>query len=69
MQYIYLKPKLENLSQGERIAFVRQFRGLTQDNVSKKLGITGENKRRTLTRYEKGDRNPSKTRLKQLSNK
>lgn len=44
------------------------FRHLTQDNVSDDLGITGENKRKTLTRYEKGDREPSKSRLKELSN-
>ena len=46
---------------------MRIFRHLTQDNVSDDLGITGENKRRTLTRYEKGDRNPSKSRLQELS--
>lgn len=57
-----------NLSQGSRIKFIRVFRHLTQDNVSDDLGITGENKRRTLTRYEKGDRNPSKSRLQELSN-
>ena len=32
MQYIYLKPQLENLSQGERIAFVRQFRKFFKSN-------------------------------------
>ena len=64
---IYLRPELYDLSQGSRIKFVRIFRHLTQDNVSDDLGITGENKRRTLTRYEKGDRNPSKSRLQELS--
>ena len=63
MKYVYLKPELKNLSQGERIAFVRQFRGLTQDNVSEELGLTGENKRRAMTRYEKGERSPKKDRL------
>ncbi|MBE6157153.1 MAG: helix-turn-helix domain-containing protein [Firmicutes bacterium] len=29
--------------------------------------MTGENKRKTLTRYEKGERNPSKSRLQELS--
>ena len=48
MQYIYLKPQLKNLSQGERIAFVRQFRKMTQDEVSDKLGLDGENKRRSM---------------------
>ena len=32
MKHIYLKPQLENLSQGERIAFVRQFRKLFKSN-------------------------------------
>ena len=65
---IYLRPELYDLSQGSRIKFVRIFRHLTQDNVSDDLGIIGENKRRTLTRYEKGERNPSKSRLQELSN-
>lgn len=64
---IYLRPTLDDLSQGSRIKFIRIFRHLTQDNISEDLGITGENKRRTLTRYEKGNRNPSKSRLQELS--
>ena len=56
MNYVYLKPELENLSQGERISFVRQMRRMTQDEVSEKLGLTGECKRRSMTRYERGDR-------------
>ena len=52
MKYVYFKPELRNLSQGERIAFVRQFRGFTQDNVSEKLGITGENKRENKEQYD-----------------
>ena len=58
MRLIYTKPKLKDLSQGSRIAFARQFRLVTQDNVSDKLGLAGECKRRTMTRYEKGERNP-----------
>ena len=58
MRMLYMKPELDDLSQGSRIAFSRQFRFMTQDNVSDKLGLTGECKRRTMTRYEKGDRNP-----------
>lgn len=68
MKYTYLKPELKNLSQGERIAFARQFRGLTQDNVAEELGLTGENKRRAMTRYEKGKRSPKKDRLLELAN-
>lgn len=54
MKYVYLKPELDNLSQGERIAFARQTRRMSQDEVSDKLGLTGESKRRTMARYERG---------------
>lgn len=67
MRLVYTKPKLKDLSQGSRIAFVRQFRRLTQDDVSDKLGLTGECKRRTMTRYEKGERNPKKDRLEEIA--
>ena len=58
MRLLYTKPRLNDLSQGSRIAFARQFRTMSQDEVSDILGLTGECKRRTMTRYEKGDRNP-----------
>lgn len=67
MHLIYSKPVLKNLSQGSRISFIRQFRYLTQDDVSDMLGLEGKSKRRTMTRYERGNRNPSKNRLKELS--
>ena len=56
------------MSQGSRIAFARQFRLMTQDNVSDKLGLTGECKRRTMTRYEKGNRNPKEDRAREIAN-
>ena len=68
MRLIYTKPKLKDLSQGSRVAFARQFRFLTQDDVSDKLGLTGDCKRRTMTRYEKGDRNPKDERLTEIAN-
>ena len=64
MRVMYTKPKLKDLSQGSRIAFLRQFRLMTQDDVSDKLGLTGECKRRTITRYEKGDRNLALTQIR-----
>lgn len=67
MRLIYTKPKLKDLSQGSRIAFIRQFRLLTQDDVSDRLGLTGECKRRTMTRYEKGGRNPKEERTKEIA--
>lgn len=67
MRLLYTKPELKDLSQGSRIAFIRQFRLMTQDEVSDKLGLTGECKRRTMTRYEKGERNPKDDRTYELS--
>lgn len=67
MRLLYTKPELNDLSQGSRIAFARQFRLMTQDEVSDKLGLTGECKRRTMTRYEKGDRNPKDDRILEIS--
>ena len=67
MLKIYSKPSLENLSQGERISYIRQLRMMNQDEVSDKLGLTGECKRRTMTRYERGDRKPKSYRVEELS--
>lgn len=64
MRLIYLKPELNDISQGQRISFARQFRRFTQNDLSDNLGITGENKRRTMTRYENGERNPKNDRTK-----
>ena len=46
------------------MAFARQFRTLSQDEVAKQLGVSGDRRRRTITRYEKGDRNPEECRTK-----
>ena len=67
MKLIYSRPILRDLSQGSRIAFSRQFRTMTQDDIAKELGISGECRRRTMTRYEKGDRNPEECRTKKIA--
>ena len=67
MRLLYLKLKLKDLSQGSRIAFIRKFRFMSQDDVSEKLGLSGECKRRTMTRYEKGNRNPKEERTKEIA--
>lgn len=64
MRLVYLKHALDDLSQGQRISFARQIRLLTQDDLSDKLGITGDNKRRTITKYEKGEINPKEDRTR-----
>lgn len=68
MRLLYSKPELRDLTQGSRIAFVRQFRLMSQNEVSDRLGLTGECKRRSMTRYEKGDRNPKEKRAKEIAN-
>lgn len=60
--------ELENLTQGARITYARQFRRLTQDEVAEKLGLTEESKRRTMARYENGDRNQKEDRLLEIAN-
>ncbi len=67
MDTITPRPKLKDLSQGSRIAFVRHLRRVSQDYVSNKLGLTGECKRRTMTRYEKGNRNPKEERTREIA--
>lgn len=67
MRILYTKPELVDISQSSRIAFARQFRFMTQDDVSDKLGLTGECKRRTMTRYEKGNRNPKDDRTSEIA--
>ena len=67
MRVIYSKPVLKDLSQGSRIAFIRQLTLMLQDNVSEKLGLTGECKIRTMTRYERGNRNPKFDRTKEMA--
>lgn len=64
MRLLYVKPELKDLSQGSRIAFVRELRHLSQDKILEHLGLTGECKRRTMTRHEKGDRNPKDDRTR-----
>ena len=64
MRLTYLKPELDYLSQSQRISFTRQIKIMTQDELSDKLGITGENKRRTMTRYGLGERNHKEERTK-----
>ena len=40
MKLIYSRPILRDLSKGSRMAFARQFRTLSQDEVAKQLGVS-----------------------------
>ena len=61
------KPVLKDLSQGSRIAYVRYYRGMTQREVADMLGVKHDNKRRIMTRYEKGQRNPKEDRTREIA--
>ena len=67
MRLLYSKPELRDLYQGSRISFARQFRFMSQHELADKLGISGDNKRRAMTRYEKGERNQKLKRLEEIS--
>ena len=67
MRLLYSKPRLKDLSQGSRISFIRQFRHMSQDDVSDMLGLLDENRRRTITRYETNERSPSESRLIEIA--
>ena len=67
MKLIYSRPILRDLSQGARIAFARQFRLKTQDNLAEYLQVGGKCRRRTITRYETGERNPEKNRTNKIA--
>lgn len=41
---------------------------MSQHELADKLGISGDNKRRAMTRYEKGERNPKDERTKVIAN-
>ena len=38
MRRIYFRHELDDLTQGARIAFIKQFRGLTQEDVAERMG-------------------------------
>lgn len=53
---------------GERIKFVRQFRGLTQTKLAEKSGLSAdENGRIRILQYENGTRVPRKDMLEKIS--
>ena len=64
---LYVKYELRYSYQGLRIAFVRQLRYSSQDFVSDYLGLTRECKRRSVTRFEKGDRNSKDERVRRIA--
>lgn len=60
-------PVLKGLSCGDRIAYARQFRGMTQQKLGEAIGLTKEKVRNRVCRYEKGGRIPKPERIQKIA--
>ena len=56
MNNYFFKPKLENLSQGARLKFVRELRYMGKENVADFLKFGGKNPTDTVSKYERNAR-------------
>ena len=63
----YAKPALKNLSQGERLKYIRRYRHMTADDVAEYFGFGGKDPHKTFNSYENNCREPSKMRLKEIT--
>lgn len=64
----YIRPILNNLSQGERLKYVRELRHMSKDDTAEYFDLGGERKNRTICRYENNSRISSMERLEELVN-
>ena len=67
MAVYYTQPKLKGLTQGSRIAFIRQLRRMSQQSFGEKIGMSREHLRSRICRYEKHDRDIKPERLKKMA--
>ena len=63
----YAKSALKNLSQGERLKYIRRYRHMTADDVAEYFGFGGKDPHKTFNSYENNCREPSKMRLKEIA--
>lgn len=66
-RYIERIPKLKGLSCGSRIAFIRQLRGMTQQELGLAIGLENDKIRNRICRYEKGGRIPKKDKIEKIA--
>ena len=64
---IFLMPFLKNLSQGARLEYIREFRHMTKDEVADYFGFGGEDKSRSISRYENNSRTPHSGKLEEFA--
>ena len=66
--YEYFKPVLEDCSQGSRLKYIRMYRHMSTKEVAELCTtLTGENKIRSIQKYEKNDRSPKSYILEELA--
>ncbi len=68
MNIYFRKPSLRSLSCGSRIAYARQFRGLSQQRLGEAIGLKKDKIRNRICRYERGGRVPKKDRILVIAN-
>ncbi len=67
MTVYYCRPILKSLCQGARIAFIRQFRRMSQQTLGERIGIKSKTVRNLICRMERKDRDVSPDRLKKIA--
>ena len=66
--YEYFKPVLEDCSQGARLKYIREYRQLSTKEVAELCPhLTGENKIRSIQKYESNTRSPKPYILEDLA--
>ncbi len=63
----YEKPRLKDLTVGSRIVFIRRLRNMTRKELALKIGLSEENAKRIMSRYERSVRLPADDKLKRIA--
>ena len=67
MAVYYSRPRLKSLKQGDRLAFVRQFRRMSQQELGERIGMPPVHARTLVCRLEKHDRDLKPDRLEAIA--
>ncbi len=68
LKLVYAKPILKDLTVGSRIAFLRQMRRVSRRDLALKIGLSEENAKRIMSRYERAKILPENDKLQKISN-
>ena len=67
MKKYFFKPEITNLSQGERLRYVRELRYMPKSYVAEHFQLGGEKPTDSIDKYERNAREPMTWRLKELA--